>query len=51
MAAAKGISCKVKLPGIIDLMKDSQPLFFPYGEKAASFVQLDLELYTHNDWL
>jgi hypothetical protein len=28
MAAAKGISCKVKLPGIMDLMRDSQPFFF-----------------------
>jgi hypothetical protein len=45
MAAAEGISRKVKLPGIMDLMRDSQPLFFPYGEKAASFVQLDSKLH------
>jgi hypothetical protein len=43
MAAAEGFSRKVKLPGIMDLMKDSQPLFFPSGEQAASLVQLALE--------
>jgi hypothetical protein len=43
MAAAEGFSCKVKLPGITDLIKDSQPLFFPSGEQAASLVQLALE--------
>jgi hypothetical protein len=45
MAAAKGISSKVKFPSIIDPMKDSHPLFVPYGEKAASFVQLDSKLH------
>jgi hypothetical protein len=45
MAAAKGISHKVKLPGIMDLKEDSQPLFFPYKDKVASFVQLESELH------
>jgi hypothetical protein len=43
MAAAEGFSRKVKLPGITDLIKDSQPLFFPSGEQAASLIQLALE--------
>jgi hypothetical protein len=43
MAAAEGFSRKVKLPGITDLLKDSQPLFFPSGEQAASLVQLASE--------
>jgi hypothetical protein len=43
-AAPEGLSCiKVKLPGIMDFMKDSQPLFFPYEEKAAPFIQLTSE--------
>jgi hypothetical protein len=29
----------------MDLMKDSQPLFFPYEEKAAYFVQLESKLH------
>jgi hypothetical protein len=45
MAAAKGLSQKVKLLGITDLMKDSQSLFFPYGEKATSFVQSGSQLH------
>jgi hypothetical protein len=40
LAAAEGTSRKVKLPGIM-------PLFFPYGEKATSFVQLDSKLQVH----
>jgi hypothetical protein len=40
MVAADDQSCKVKLPGIMDFMKDSQPLFFPYGEKVAAFIQM-----------
>jgi hypothetical protein len=46
MAAVEGgLSCKVKLPGIMDFMKDYQPLFlFPHGEKAAAaFIQLALD--------
>jgi hypothetical protein len=39
MAAAEGVSRKVKLPGIMDFMQDTQPLFFPYGEQ----VQLTTE--------
>jgi hypothetical protein len=45
MAAAEGWSRKVKLPGITDLMEDSQPLFFPYGEMAASSVQVGTQLH------
>jgi hypothetical protein len=30
MAAAEGFPRKVKLPGIVDLLTNSQPLFFPY---------------------
>jgi hypothetical protein len=41
--AAEGASRKVKLPGIMDFMKDTQPLFFPYGEQVAAFVQLVTE--------
>jgi hypothetical protein len=44
MAAAEGTSCQVKLPGIMDLLKDSQSLFFPYREQAASFVQSGSQL-------
>jgi hypothetical protein len=41
MVAAEGVSCKVKLlPGIMDFMQDTQPLFFLYGEQVAAFIQL-----------
>jgi hypothetical protein len=43
MAAAEGVSCKVKLPGIMAFMQDTQPLFFPYGEQIAATVQLTTE--------
>jgi hypothetical protein len=45
MAAAEGVSRKVKLIGITDFMEDSQPLFFPYGEQVTSSVQLEQELH------
>jgi hypothetical protein len=45
MAAAEGTSRQVKLPGILDFLQDSQPLFFPYGEQAASFVQSGSQLH------
>jgi hypothetical protein len=43
MAAAEGVSRKVKLPGIMDFMQDTQPLFFPSGELVAATVQLPME--------
>jgi hypothetical protein len=43
MAAAEGASRKVKLPGSVDFMNDSHPLFFPYGELVAATVQLTTE--------
>ena len=43
MAAAEDVSRKVKLPGIMDFMHDTQPLFFPYGEQIAATVQLTME--------
>jgi hypothetical protein len=42
-AAVEGVSPKVKLPGIMDFMQDTQPLFFPYGEQAAASVQITTE--------
>jgi hypothetical protein len=38
VAVAKGFSQKVKLPGIVDLLTGSQPLFFMYGEEIATVV-------------
>ena len=38
MAAAEGFSRKVKLPGIVDLLTDSQPLFFAHGKQTAAIV-------------
>jgi hypothetical protein len=43
MAAAEGVSRKVKLPGIMDFIQDIQPLFFPSGELVAATVQLPMK--------
>jgi hypothetical protein len=40
MAAAEGVSRKVKLPGIVDFMQDTKPIFFPYRKQVAATVQL-----------
>jgi hypothetical protein len=42
MAATEGVSRKVKLPGIMDFMQDTQPLFFPSGELVAATVQFPM---------
>jgi hypothetical protein len=39
MAAAEGFSQKVKLPGIVDLLTDSQPLLFLYGKQITTVIQ------------
>jgi hypothetical protein len=51
MAAAEGVSYKVKLPGIMDVMQDTQPLFFPYGQQVAATVQLTTESHYHTFYL
>jgi hypothetical protein len=43
MAAAEGVSRKVKLPGIMDFMQDTQAVFFPSGKLVAATVQLPME--------
>jgi hypothetical protein len=43
MAAAEGVYRKIKLPGILDFMQDTQPLLFSSGELVAATVHLPME--------
>jgi hypothetical protein len=45
MVAAEGVSCNIKLPGIMDFMQGTPPLCFPTGELVAATVQLPMESY------